>query len=295
MMLHGFPEWSDMYMPLMRLLASHGYHSVACNQRGYSPRASPDDESAYDYNLLAQDTFDIADAVNLTLGGTTFHLIGHDHGAVLGWVAATSEDGARLIKSYTSLSIPHADAFSAGLFGPTADIEQQIASQYFTMFTLPNSSSIRGEFWFNTLGRTSGDANSGSFATAADFQKALWWYNGAMRAGYMAMPPLMSASSLLSHGSVSMASLRVLFGGDENPGFGQAHPIGNVSQPVLYVCGKQDSAILCDRPYALTTQQYCKANYTFLDVDCGHDLLNCTEKDTVMQAILAFLEQQHAA
>jgi hypothetical protein len=104
MMLHGFPEWSDMcdamrlataykgaglgsglrsglqsvcrYMPLMRLLASHGYHSVACNQRGYSPRASPDDESAYDYNLLAQDTFDIADAVNLTLGGTTFHLIG---------------------------------------------------------------------------------------------------------------------------------------------------------------------------------------------------------------------------
>ena len=34
-----------------------------------------------------------------------------------------------------------------GLFGPTADIEQQIASQYFTMFTLPNSSSIRGEFW----------------------------------------------------------------------------------------------------------------------------------------------------
>ncbi len=119
----------------MRLLASHGYHSVACNQRGYSPRASPDDESAYDYNLLAQDTFDIADAVNLTLGGTTFHLIGkgfillrqvhvawqvvcrttgHDHGAVLGWVAATSADGARLIKSYTSLSIPHADAFSAG-------------------------------------------------------------------------------------------------------------------------------------------------------------------------------------
>jgi hypothetical protein len=92
-------------------------------------------------------------------------------------------------------------------------------------------------------------------------------YNGAMSAGYMAMPPLMSASSLLSHGrhavsarctprqaadnraacstqhvlwrSVSMASLRVLFGGDENPGFGQAHPIGNVSQPVLYVCGKQ--------------------------------------------------------
>ena len=63
-----------------------------------------------------------------------------------------------------------------------------------------------------------------------------------------------------------MASLRTLFGGDENPGFGQTHQVGNVTQPVLYVCGKQDTAILCDRPYALATQQYCEGNYTFLDV-----------------------------
>ena len=56
----------------------------------------------------------IAAAVNLTLGGTQFHLIGHDHGGVLGFVAATSADGVRLVKSYTSLSIPHLDAFSAG-------------------------------------------------------------------------------------------------------------------------------------------------------------------------------------
>jgi hypothetical protein len=67
-------------------------------------------------------------------------------------------------------------------------------------------------------------------------------------------------------GSFSMASLRTLFGGDENPGFGQTHKVGNVTQPLLYVCGKQDTAILCDRPYALATQQYCEGNYTFLDV-----------------------------
>ena len=63
-----------------------------------------------------------------------------------------------------------------------------------------------------------------------------------------------------------MASLRTLFGGDENPGFGQTHKVGNVTQPLLYVCGKQDTAILCDRPYALATEQYCEGNYTFLDV-----------------------------
>ena len=41
MLLHGFPEWSVMYVNLMRTLSSHGYSSVACNQRGYSPGAAP--------------------------------------------------------------------------------------------------------------------------------------------------------------------------------------------------------------------------------------------------------------
>ena len=45
MLLHGFPEWSDMYMPIMQQLKDIGYRSVACNQRGYSPLASPDGQS----------------------------------------------------------------------------------------------------------------------------------------------------------------------------------------------------------------------------------------------------------
>jgi pimeloyl-ACP methyl ester carboxylesterase len=45
MLLHGFPEWSGMYLPLMIQLAQEGYRSLACNQRGYSPRASPPNET----------------------------------------------------------------------------------------------------------------------------------------------------------------------------------------------------------------------------------------------------------
>ena len=41
-LLHGFPEWSGMYVPLMKFLADKGVRSsYACNQRGYSPDASP--------------------------------------------------------------------------------------------------------------------------------------------------------------------------------------------------------------------------------------------------------------
>jgi hypothetical protein len=56
------------------------------------------------------------------------------------------------VQTLKSLSIPHVTAFANGLFGAGADIKQQIASQYFTMFILPNSSTIHNDFWYNALG-----------------------------------------------------------------------------------------------------------------------------------------------
>ena len=55
LMLHGFPEWSDMYMDLMRRLAKEGFRSAACNMRGYSPGAKPKGVEDYDYDVLASD------------------------------------------------------------------------------------------------------------------------------------------------------------------------------------------------------------------------------------------------
>ena len=286
MYLHGFPEWSDMYMPIMRVFASKGYRGVACNLRGYSPGAAPADEAAYNYNTLVSDVFAIARAVNFT----RFHLVGHDHGGALGWCATASAAGKASITSYTSLSIPHIDAFSAGLYGPGADLHQQMASQYFTMFTDPNSASSHHGLWYYSMGKTSGDKNSGSFDSEAAFQKALWWYNGAKDAGIMAQPPRMSATTLLEHGQVAMASLRGLWGGSPDSGAPANRPVGPVTTPSLYVCGKSDSAILCNRPYALDTKSYVKANYTYLEVDCGHSLLSCSESsetDKVIDAVVA--------
>ena len=123
LLLHGFPEWSSMYMDLMRALAAQGHPSVACDQRGYSPKASPATRGDYEYMNMVNDTWGIAAAAGL---GEAFHLIGHDHGACLGWkVAGEGKRGSQRILSYTALSIPHIDAFSAGLVGPDADRAQQ--------------------------------------------------------------------------------------------------------------------------------------------------------------------------
>jgi pimeloyl-ACP methyl ester carboxylesterase len=294
-----------MYMPLMRVLADAGVHSVACNQRGYSPDARPPLQTDYNYNTLKSDVFALATAANFE----KFHLVGHDHGACLGWVAAASANGAARVLSFTALSIPHVNAFSAGLFGDNSDVKQQVASQYFSMFSMNNSASLDGNFLFNTMGKTSSNKNSDTFDTSADFQKSLWWYNGAFDAGVFALPPTFSATELLlKYGNPAMASLRKIFPGSaaaiaHPEGIPQKNPISNVTMPALYVCGEKDTAILCNRPYALKTSEYCPAGYSYLEVECGHDVLakgggdGCAtdvEVDKVNTAILAHIKNASA-
>jgi pimeloyl-ACP methyl ester carboxylesterase len=122
----------------------------------YSPEARPPAEASYAYTALRDDVYELADAANFSSHG--FHLVGHDHGALLGWFAASGAEGdgarSRRILSYSALSVPHPAAFSAALFGPSADLEQQMASQYFTMFTLPNSSTLHGDLFYSAMGKT---------------------------------------------------------------------------------------------------------------------------------------------
>jgi len=225
------------------------------------------------------------------LGHEKFHLVGHDHGGVLGWTVAQE---AERVLSYTSLSIPHIDAFSKALYGPAADQSQQYASQYFDMFMRENSASIKGNFWYLSLGLTSGRKSEydGKYSDylPSDFQKALWWYNGAMAAGKIAGPPAYTATQLMSAGQYSVAFLRTVFGmppDDMVGGIDQKYPTGQITVPSSFICGKKDPAILCDNDYAHTTSDYVDADYLHLVVDCAHDLTSCggDEQDKINQRI----------
>ena len=287
LLLHGFPEWSAMYAGLMETLAAKGYRSVACNQRGYSPGARPSDEAAYFYPTLAADAVAVAAAA---FGATaTFHLVGHDHGALLGWTIAATHPA--LLRSYTSLSIPHPDAFSAGLYGETADLEQQMASQYFTTFVLNNSASLHFGFYYHAMAGADPTPAMGAFESESEFQRALWWYNGAFDAGVMAMPPVFSAAFLLEHGAFAAAALREMFEMPEDGGAPQKTPTGAVAVDALYVCGTSDAAILCDDAYARATAAYVAGDYRHLAVDCGHDLLACDDDAETAKVVAAVVSR----
>lgn len=73
-LLHGFPESSAMYEPMIPVLAGAGYQVVAFDQRGYSPGARPAQPAQYTIDKLVEDVFAVAD----TVGFDDFHLVGHD-------------------------------------------------------------------------------------------------------------------------------------------------------------------------------------------------------------------------
>ena len=62
-LLHGFPESSFIWIPLLEKLAAKGYKAFAPNQRGYSDGARPEGIEPYSVGHLADDVIGFADAL----------------------------------------------------------------------------------------------------------------------------------------------------------------------------------------------------------------------------------------
>lgn len=127
-LLHGFPVTSAMWIPVIQPLSDAGYRVIAFDQRGYSPGARPEEQSAYSLPNLVSDVIAIADAV----GADQFHLVGHDWGAGVGW-STVMQHGDRIL-SWTGVSIAHPAAFADALEN---DADQQARSGYFALFVTP--------------------------------------------------------------------------------------------------------------------------------------------------------------
>jgi len=300
-LLHGFPEFKVFWKPLTVYWVQNDVQlrALACDLRGYSPGASPDDVDGYDYSVLATDVWTLADA----MGFQTFHLAGHDHGSGLGWyVAAMANRDAstrgRLL-SYSGLSVPHPDTVTAAFTNTSVrDMAQIVASNYFNQFALPDSMSINNGA-LSILG-----FNSLPFVAPASVQKALWWYNGSVGT-HWARPQVVSDEVCTEYNADSLVlgarhaiPLPVDSGSPASAG-----PTGNVSGvPTLFVCGSDDPYLLCTHPYAMTQGDYIVgANYEYFAADCGHDVIqpNSTsggtsggcQNDEVQRSVLSTITQ----
>lgn len=237
MLLHGFPETSCMWLPLMERLATEGFHALAPDQRGYSPGARPQGAEHYGYAQLAGDVFALADA----LGWRRFHLVGHDWGAGAGW-AAVAVDPAR-IASWTALSVPHLAAFGNAIRN---DPDQGQRSEYVRFFLQP------------------GAAEQAFSADGFAMLQQVWaeHHDAALQAQYL---------SVLSEPGALTAALDWYRGTRGiDPDDSQVR-FGPVSVPTLFLWGNRDVAI--GRTAVDAAAAWMSGPYHFVELDAGHWLM----------------------
>jgi pimeloyl-ACP methyl ester carboxylesterase len=125
-LLHGFPERATSWREVAPLLHARALRTYAPDQRGYSPGARPPRRRDYRAQELVDDVVALVDTI-----GRPVDLVGHDLGAAVGWVLATQRPD--LVRSFTSVSVPHPSAFVRAL--PTST--QLLRSWYVAAFQLP--------------------------------------------------------------------------------------------------------------------------------------------------------------
>jgi pimeloyl-ACP methyl ester carboxylesterase len=127
LLLHGFPQFSDVWAPMIEKLGALGFRAVALEQRGYSRNARPGQVEDYALPKLKSDALALADH----LEWHQFHVVGHDWGGFLAWTLAAQNPDR--VRSLTALSTPHVNAF---LEAVNYDPDQKARSQYIHWFRL---------------------------------------------------------------------------------------------------------------------------------------------------------------
>jgi pimeloyl-ACP methyl ester carboxylesterase len=232
-LLHGFPQDSRCWSEVAPLLHEGGLRTLAPDQRGYSPDASPQEVGAYRVETLAEDVLAVLDEA----GVARAHVVGHDWGGAVAWHLGAHH--ADRVRSLTVLSTPHPSAMARSM---TRSL-QPLRSWYTLAVQVPVVPEV---VLSRTLGpalRLSGlpsghaEEYAARLGTPAAVRGPLAWYRAAAR-----RPP----SELL----------RTRVTADV------------VDVPTTYVWGRRDPAL--GRTAAQATADHVHGDYVFLEVDAGH-------------------------
>jgi len=125
--LHGFPDNAGSFRHQLPVLAEAGYRTISLTLRGYELTSIPADGD-YTIETVATDILAIIDS----LDAGRVHLMGHDWGAAVAYVAAAA--APERFQSLTVMAVPHAGRFAReGLRIP----KQLRLSWYMGFFNIP--------------------------------------------------------------------------------------------------------------------------------------------------------------
>ena len=226
-LLHGYPGNHRSWDRIAPELSGAGYRVLAPDQRGYSPGARPRGRRSYALDRIVGDLLALAD----TVGAQRFHVVGHDWGGAVAWVAAATHPDR--LASMTSLTTPHPRALMASMFTST----QGLRSVYMLLNQVPwlpeklVTSAPGGPSFVGTLVKTGLSRPRAEeylrFLRAGAAGPALNWYR--------AMP------------------------------FNRSGRVADISVPALYVYGTADFALT--RRAADLTGRYVTGPYHFVAME----------------------------
>ncbi|PMB52571.1 alpha/beta hydrolase [Fischerella thermalis CCMEE 5201] len=101
LLLHGWPDDSNLWRNQVSALVNAGYRVICPDLLGYGLSDQPQDIERYTIFALANDIISLLDS----LGLDKVHLVAHDYGAVIGWEIATVY--STRLKSFVAMSVGH--------------------------------------------------------------------------------------------------------------------------------------------------------------------------------------------
>ena len=142
-LVHGYPDQQDVWLPVVEALASEQLQIITYDVRGAGASDAPTQTAGYRTELLVEDLVSVVEA--MVPAGRPVHLVGHDWGSVQLWDAVVAEPtDPRLqdrIASFTSISGPSLDQ-AAWLTRHPAGRERRLLRQmahswYIGLFQVP--------------------------------------------------------------------------------------------------------------------------------------------------------------
>ncbi|HEX8440276.1 alpha/beta hydrolase [Archangium sp.] len=139
--LHGFPDHARSFREQMPALAEAGYRVIVPTLRGYEPSSQPKDG---DYHLvhLAEDVLGWME----DLGVSKAHLVGHDWGAVIGYIVAGM--APERFHSLSTLAVPHMRDPLAAYRGTPGQVRNSWYSFFFLLRRLSDAMVRWEDFQF---------------------------------------------------------------------------------------------------------------------------------------------------
>jgi len=125
LLMHGFPDTHLVWRKQVGPLVSAGYRVIVPDMRGYGQTDAPATVSAYRSKYICDDMLALLDV----LGVQKARLVGHDWGALIGWLLCMR--APERIEQYVALSVGHPAAFAR------AGLMQRLRSSYMLWFMLP--------------------------------------------------------------------------------------------------------------------------------------------------------------